>query len=175
MSESRTNPYRNFAFTVEVDGLRVAGFRKVSGLSAQMQPEEYEEGGVNDFVHQLPGQYSHDNLVLERGLTRSRKLWKWIEQIRTGGIYAASETQARKDVTVTLQAGYKAEETRGWRFRNAYPVKWEGPELSADASGTSAVAVQRLEFAHQGFTETSQGGQSTPLSSIVSDAESFLR
>ncbi len=155
MSDSRTDPYRNFAFTVEIDGLRVAGFSKVSGLSVQMQPEEYEEGGVNGFVHELPGQYSHSNLVLERGLTRSTKLWNWIEQIRTGTTHAASNKRARKDVTITLRAGYRAESTKGWRFRNAYPVKWEGPDLSADASGSSSVAVQRLEFAHQGFTTTS--------------------
>lgn len=154
--DSRTNPYRNFAFTVEVDGLNVAGFQKVSGLSAEMQPEEYEEGGVNGYVHQLPGQYSHGNLVLERGLTRSQKLWEWVEQLRTGGAYASPQKRARKDVTVTLRAGFRAEGSKGWRFRKAYPVKWEGPELSADASGSSSVAVQRLELAHQGFTETSR-------------------
>lgn len=155
MSDPRTDPYRNFAFAVQVDGLRVAGFREVSGLSAEMEPEKYEEGGVNEFVHELPGQYSHSNLVLERGLTRSTKLWDWIEQIRTGTIYASSEKRARKDVTVTLRAGYRAEGSKRWRFRNAYPVKWEGPDLSADASGSSAVAVERLEFTHQGFTMSS--------------------
>lgn len=155
-SDTRTDPYRKFAFAVEIDGIRVAGFRKVSGLSVQMQPEEYEEGGVNDFVHQLPGQYSHSNLVLEQGLSNSTKLWDWLQQLRTGQMYAQSSKRARKTVTVTLQPGFRAEQSRGWRFRNAYPVKWEGPDLSADASGGSAVAIQRLELAHQGFTKTSR-------------------
>lgn len=156
MSSPRANPYRKFAFTVEIDGLQVAGFRKASGLSVQMEPEEYQEGGVNDHVHTLPGQFSHDNLVLERGLSNSRKLWKWIEGLRTGSTYAKSGKKARKHVTVTLQSGHRSQESRGWRFRNAYPVTWEGPELSADASGSSAVAIQRLELAHQGFTTTSR-------------------
>jgi phage tail-like protein len=156
MPDPKTNPYRKFAFTVEIDGMQVAGFRKASGLSVEMQPEEYREGGVNDYVHKLPGQYTHRNLVLERGLTESTKLWDWVEGVRTGEFYAASSKRARKDVTVTLRAGYNASASKAWQFRNAYPVTWEGPELAADAGGSSAVAVQRVEFAHEGFTRTSR-------------------
>lgn len=155
MSGPLTNPYRTFAFTVEIDGIQVAGFRKVSGLSVEMEPEEYEEGGVNSYVHTLPGQYSHGNLVLEQGLSKSTKLWNWMKKLRAGELYA-QDTDARKTVRVVLHAKSRSQERRGWQFRNAYPVKWEGPELTAGASGGSAVAIQRLELAHQGFTETSR-------------------
>lgn len=151
----RTGPYRNFAFTVEVGSIKVGGFQKVSGLGVQMQPEEYEEGGVNHFVHKLPGQYSHSNLVLEQGITTSMKLWNWIKELRNGKRYRSGK-RARKTVTVRLHPGYRSDESKIWRFRNAYPVNWEGPDLSADASGSSAVAIQRLEFAHEGFTMTSR-------------------
>lgn len=156
MADPKTDPYRKFAFTVEIDGLQVAGFRKVSGLSVDLQPEEYEEGGVNHHVHQLPGQVSYSNLVLEQGLTRSRKLWDWIQGVLSGTVYERGGTSARKNVTVTLRASSTAEANQAWRFESAYPVKWEGPELAADASGSSAIAIQRLELAHRGFERTSR-------------------
>jgi phage tail-like protein len=35
-----------------------------------------------------------------------------------------------------------------WHFRNAWPVKWEGPHLKAKAS---EVAIETLELVHEGL------------------------
>jgi phage tail-like protein len=146
------HPYRQLNFTVRIEGIDVAGFQKVSGLAVQMETETYEEGGRNRSVHHLPGQFSHSNLVLERGLTNRTYLWDWIQKIR-----AASEqnTEYRRNVTLKLQAGYRTRESRGWQFKNAYPVQWEGPDLLGDGSGD--VAIQSLELAHDGFSKA--GGE----------------
>jgi hypothetical protein len=47
-----------------------------------------------------------------------------------------------------------------WDFRDAYPVKWSGPELKAD-SGT--VAVESVELVHRGLSkpEASSGLSAT--------------
>ena len=50
-------PYLTFNFAVEIEGLLVGGFTEVSGLESEIEVEEYREGGVNGFVHKLPGQH----------------------------------------------------------------------------------------------------------------------
>ncbi|MCP4687557.1 MAG: phage tail protein, partial [Desulfobacterales bacterium] len=43
-------------------------FRKVSGLSAEIETHEINEGGENLYIHRLPTQIKYNNLVLERGM-----------------------------------------------------------------------------------------------------------
>ncbi|MEF8838442.1 MAG: phage tail protein [Haloarculaceae archaeon] len=145
------NPYRQLNYTVEVENLQVAGFQRVSGLTARMETVEYREGGSNGHVHQLPGQFTHQNLVLERGLTNRTVLWDWIQDVRAP---STANDGIRRNVSVKLQSGYKDDQQWGWQFQNAYPVQWDGPELASDG-GSSIVAVQSLEFAHDGFIKLS--------------------
>jgi phage tail-like protein len=51
----RLDPYLNFRFLVEIQGLIVAGFSEVNGLQAEIETFEYREGGLNDYAHRLPG------------------------------------------------------------------------------------------------------------------------
>jgi phage tail-like protein len=142
-------PYRKFSFEVElVDGPTVGGFAKVSGLTMQMETQEYSEGGVNDYVHKLPGQYKHENLVLENGMVDQRVLFDWIEEIRNG---ETPTEEARSNVEILLRSGYKKKSRWGFEVFDAYPVQWDGPEFRADET-TGEAATQSLELAHRGFT-----------------------
>lgn len=143
------NPYRQLNYTVEVDSVDVGGFQRASGLTMQMETVEYQEGGHNDAVHKLPGQFSHSNLVLEKGLTNRTVLWDWIQDVRSP---SKPTEEARKNVRVKLHSGYKEKKMWGWEFQSAYPVQWDGPKLTSEGSG-GVVAVQSLEFAHSGFTK----------------------
>ena len=140
----RDDPYLAFRFLVEVEGLIVAGFSEVSGLEAEVEPFDYHEGGVNDHVHRLPGPATYPNLVLRRGLTDFDNLWSWHQDVRRGVI-------RRRNGSVLLY-GDLAEGQALWRwnFVGAYPVRWVGPELRADAA---AVAVETLELAHRGLSK----------------------
>lgn len=143
-NEQRSDPYAGFRFLVEIDALIVAGFSEVSGLELEMQPEEYQEGGVNRFTHQLPGRYTHPNLVLKRGLTHSTELWDWVQHTVQD---VENGTVERRNVRVIV-LDTVGEEARGWEFLRAYPVKWTGPDLSADQA---AVALETLELVHEGL------------------------
>lgn len=145
----RENPYRSLNYQVEVDSIEIGGFQRVSGLTTQMETMEYREGGQNESVHQLPGQFSHGNLVLERGLTNRTALWSWIQEVRSPSVATA---EARYNVRVKLRGGYKVNKMWGWEFHDAYPVQWDGPELSSQGSG-DVVAVQSVELAHDGFVK----------------------
>jgi phage tail-like protein len=72
------------------------------------------------------------------------QIWKWEQQILEGTI-------SRANVSIVLMDETGQDKWR-WNFRDAYPVKWSGPDLRA---GTAEVAVETLELAHRGFLEGS--------------------
>ena|GEM_PF-274750 len=140
MVGKRKDPYLRFRFLVEIDGLIVGGFSEVSGLQVETEVEEVVEGGVNEFVHKLPKRTKYENLVLKRGITDSDVLWKWHQDVVNGKI-------KRRSGYIILLDGEGNEKWR-WRFVDAYPVKWAGPELKADSS---AVAIEIIELVHNGI------------------------
>ena len=76
----RVDPYRNFNFLVEIDGITQAGFSDVSGFGASTDPIEYREGGEpNNTVRKLPGVTKWNNITLKWGLTDSRELFDWYQ------------------------------------------------------------------------------------------------
>jgi phage tail-like protein len=138
---TRLNPYFAYNFLVEIDGLITGGFMEVSGLESEIQLEPYEEGGQNDFVHQFPTRTTHPNLVLSKGLTDIWSLWDWFDNARNGNIQ-------RRNGTIMLLDHLRLP-AMWWNFKNAYPVKWSGPQLNSSAQ---EVAVERMELVHQGIT-----------------------
>ena len=126
-------------FTLKIPGIDEVGvFMQCSGLQIEFDVYEYHEGGNNDFVHRLPGAARYPNLVLSRGLTNEVALLKW---------FWATQTQADlKEVTITLS--YGKSEPRSWTFTDAFPVKWSGPQMDANATD---VAIETLEIAHSGL------------------------
>lgn len=139
------DPFLSFRFKVEIKGHEVGGFSEVTGLQAEVEVLEYREGGVNDFIHKLAGPVRYPaNLVLKHGLMDADQIWQWEQQILQGNISRASVS-----VILLDEAG---DEKWRWNFRDAYPVKWSGPDLRA---GTAEVAVETLELAHRGFLEGS--------------------
>jgi phage tail-like protein len=126
-------------FTLKIPGIDEVGvFMQCSGLQIEFDVYEYHEGGNNDFVHRLPGAARYPNLVLSRGLTNEEALLKW---------FWATLTQAdRKEVTITLS--YGKSKPRSWTFTDAFPVKWSGPQMDANATD---VAIETLEIAHSGL------------------------
>ena len=137
----RKNPYRKFRFLVELEGLIVGGFSEVSGLQAETEIETIEEGGVNNYVHKLPKKTKYPNIVLKRGIIDSNKIWKWHQDVVNG------KTSRKSGFIVLLDS--MGNEKRRWRFNQAYPVKWSGPELKA---GGNDVEVESLELVHEGIS-----------------------
>jgi phage tail-like protein len=139
-ASSRHDPYSGFRFLVEVEGLLVGGFTEVTGLQAEIDVEEYREGGDNDRVRSLPKSTKYPRLVLKRGVTDADILWKWQTRIREGRI-------ERHTVHIIL---LDEDRSRKWDWRciDAYPVKWSGPDLKADGG---AIAVESLELVHEGI------------------------
>jgi phage tail-like protein len=136
----RSDPYFSFRFLVEIDSLVVGGFSDVSGLQVEVETEDYQEGGVNEYVHKLPKSARYTNLVLKRGITDSDNLWKWQQEVVNGKI-------GRKNGRIVLLDS-EGNEKWQWRFKEAYPVRWVGPDFKADGS---SVAIETLELVHNGI------------------------
>lgn len=136
----RRYPYQGFNFLIEIQGLIAGGFSEVSGIQAETEVEEIKEGGVNDHVHKLPKATKYPNVAFKRGITDSDILWRWHQDVIAGNF-------ERRTVFVVLRDASGDEKWR-WSFIEAYPVKWIGPDLKADSS---AVAIESLELAHDGF------------------------
>ena len=137
---SRTDPYLGARFFVEIDGVDQGGFTECTGLQAEVEVTDYQEGGNNGYIHKLVGRTKFTNVVLKRGVTDSSDLWDWFQDVSRGEI-------ERKDVSVVLYNSVQ-EEVRRWNLREAFPAKWVGPAFNAT---TPAVAIETLELAHHGF------------------------
>lgn len=128
-------------FYILVGGDVAGMFMEVSGLSLETNIQQVPEGGVNDFVHKLPGRTSVGNITLKRGVTRTALLYYWYLGFVSGMLFQ------RQHVSVILFDPLGIPQ-RTWEFRNAYPVRWTGPTLE---SGSTQVAVESFELAHEGL------------------------
>jgi phage tail-like protein len=136
----RRDPYRDFNFLVEIDGVTGAGFSEVSGLQTETEVFEYREGGLNTYIHKLPTQTKYSNIILKRGVTDSAELWQWQNKAAQGKV-------ERKSGSIILLNERREEKVR-WNFREGWPTKWVGPDLKADGK---EVAIEILEIAHEGI------------------------
>ena len=73
----RVDPYGNFNFLVEIDGITRAAFHEVSGFDSTIDVVEHREGGENTTVRKLPGMTKHSNIVLKWGLADDADLYNW--------------------------------------------------------------------------------------------------
>lgn len=154
----RNDPYAAFNFLVEVEGLVVGSFSEVRGLQVETEIHDYREGGRNDYVHKLPGPTRYpSNLVLKRGLTDVDALWSWHQEVSAGKI-------ERRNGTVYLLNARRLP-VMWWDFKDAYPVKWEGPQLRADSN---TVAVETVELVHRGLARSGAASLGLELTAGVS-------
>src|SRR3954454_14015469 len=71
------DPFLNFNFMVEIDGVITAGFHDCSGLDSTVEVIEHREGGQNTTNMKIPGQTKFSNIVLQRGLYEQMELYHW--------------------------------------------------------------------------------------------------
>ena len=137
---SRQDPFPGFRFVLELNSIPVGGFSECSGLDLEIEVEQYAEGGENRFVHKLPGRRKQSDIVLKRGLS-GVELWKWFNSQKTGSIRPTS-------VGLVIRAYNPDERPMNLEIHDAFPIRWQGPQLDA---GQSAVATETVTVAHQGL------------------------
>jgi phage tail-like protein len=130
-------PYRNFNFRVEIDGIGEAQFAEVDVPDAEVAVVEYREGAdKTSATRKLPGRVSYGNVVLKRGITADLSLYQWFRAVANG------DFQPRNVAIILLDA--ERQPVRRWVARDAWPTKWVGPELNAK---NNEVAIETMELA----------------------------
>jgi len=140
---ARVDPYKNFRFLVEIDGIVQAGFTDCSGFGSNVEVIEYREGGDATTVRKVPGKTSYTDLTLKWGITDSRELYDWHLAAVNGQIQ-------RKNGSIILQDDAGQERLR-WNFFSAWPSKWDGPDFSAKGND---VAIQSLTVSCERLEQT---------------------
>ncbi len=136
------DPFRNFRFLVELDGIVQAGFSEVSGFGSNVEVIEYREGGdATSAPRQLPGVEKYPPVQLKRGITGSLALWEWRKEVRDGGTtFPPTRTVTVKLLNETHDRGAPA---MTWTLTNAWPTKLTGPSLTAKGND---YAVEQLDL-----------------------------
>jgi phage tail-like protein len=138
----RPDPFTNFNFLVEIDGIVQMSFIECSGLESVTEVIETREGGDNTTVRKLPGKTSYTDITLKWGLTNSAEMQQWRQRIIDGNV------DRRNGSIVIFDLANKKEVLR-WNFVRAWPTKWDGPAL--DGRGKD-IAIETLVLAHEGVT-----------------------
>jgi phage tail-like protein len=136
----RVDPFAQFNFMVEIDGVTRAGFTEASGLTVEQDVIEYREGSEVARARKLPGLTKYTNITLKRGLVGDAELWEWRKSTIDG------QTERRAGSIVLLDES--RQEVMRWNFVEGWVAKWEGPTLNSTAN---EVAVETLEICHEGL------------------------
>jgi phage tail-like protein len=118
-------------------------FAECTGLEATMEPKVIKAGGHNYGSFQRVGTVTFATVVLKRGMTRARDLWKWFELTTSKGAYTY-----RLDVTIRMR-DQQGKPVISWRLNKAMPVKFKAADLNARAT---EVGIEELHLAHEGLT-----------------------
>jgi phage tail-like protein len=136
------NPANAMRFDVRIDGIDLGAFTGIDGLTVEYEVTQYQEGGENDFVHQLPGRVKYGNLKLTRPVDdRTNGISAWFHMLRRSNIL-------RRQTATIVAMNDNSERVAVWTLADVYPVKYTGPSFGTDKA---AVATETLELAHAGF------------------------
>ena len=116
-------------------------FSECSGLEATMEPKVVKPGGANYGAVQLAGPVSFATVVLKRGMTRTRDLFKWFQLVGGGG-YAwrlSAEIEMRNNADETVVT---------WGLDRCLPVKFKAANLDAKSN---EIGIEELHLAHEGL------------------------
>ncbi|MCP4368472.1 MAG: phage tail protein [Deltaproteobacteria bacterium] len=150
----RPDPYGSFKFKLELGNIQVAGFAECTGLQIETKMLEYKEGGRNTHALKFPETSEVSNITLKKGISLSNDLYDWLMTVVKGTFNhknsrpANSNEDISNKLSILLMDNSGREVVRKWVLRRAFPVKWTGPELKANAS---EISIETLEIANEGI------------------------
>ncbi|GAB4107765.1 phage tail protein [Echinicola sediminis] len=138
-------PPSSFHFIVEFTGIDSKRhdheFQSVSGLSVDIDTEEFAEGGENRFKHKFPVKTKYPNLILKRGILADSKVISWCRD--------AIEDFEFKPIDLTVKLlNEEHEPLMTWNVVHAYPVKWTVEDFNAQES---KMAIESIELSYNYF------------------------
>jgi phage tail-like protein len=136
---ARNDPYRNFPFRLEIDGVQRGGFSEVSGLGINIDPVDYRDGNDATELGKLAGLAKYGSVTLKRGIADSSELYDWHRQSFDGEIQ-------RKTVVIVLIDEAGNDKTR-FEIDRAWPTKYDPMGLNAKGN---EISIETLELCNEG-------------------------
>lgn len=129
-------------FRVTIDELAFGSWTKCDGLKASYDIKEYNEGGQNNFVHNLHGRLKFEKVNLQRAVceeTNAVAMW-----------FAKFQVVVRRSsgsISIMDSAGT---DVFTWNMTGIVPVSWAAAGFDAGGNG---VLIETLTLAHDGFLD----------------------
>ena len=142
----RVDPYRNFRFRVELEGIQIAAFSDATIPDSSTDPVEYREGTDPTTQRKLSGLTKYGNVTLKKGLTDNLDLYNWRKQVEQTGALGA-----RKNMSLILIDEEGSDKAR-WNMIMAWPTKYDPSDFSAKGN---EVIIETLEIVHEGVSRVS--------------------
>jgi phage tail-like protein len=136
------DPIASYAFHVEIQGITIAQFKEVDGLTISVGVIEHRANKLTGqpIMKKLPGAVKFDDIVLSRGKVNDAAFWTWIKQVQDGHI-----DDARKDGSIVL-FDYGRLEVSRFNFKQGWPSKVEVGKLQA---GADTVLLETVTVTHE--------------------------
>lgn len=134
MSNPTNNYIGTFHFRVQVEGINdpLDGFVKISPVTSTTEAMDFKHG-MDRKVRKAPGRTLFEDMTLERVYSGLDEFHAWRKKIVDGDI-------DRRTVSIEyLRADHSV--MRRYVLVNAFPSKWELPEMDAAGSNT---AVEKI-------------------------------
>jgi phage tail-like protein len=141
----RNDPYRNFRFRVEMDGIQTASFSEATIPDSTTDATDYREGTDPTYQRKLSGLTKYGNITLKKGITDSMELYEWRKLVEDSGAI-----QARKNISLVL-IDEEGNDKAQWDIIEAWPTKYDASDFSAKAND---VVIESLEIVHEGVKRT---------------------
>jgi phage tail-like protein len=143
----RDRPYMQFNFLVNLGGNSdpgsvQAGFQEVTGLSTEIQQQDYRVGNSpHNNVQKLTALNKAADATFKRGIIKPKALFDWMNDVREG------VPGSRRTITVELQSEEHKSVAR-WTLNEARPMKYSLGGLNAKGNDAAmeefVIAYERL-------------------------------
>ena len=139
---ARDDPFRNFKFRVEIDGVAEAAFSEVAIGDTSTEAIDYREGTEPNHVRKLPGMTKYGNITLKRGVTDSQVIYQWHKDIVDGKI---GENRKSIAIVVIDEAG---KDKARFVVSECWPTKYDPSDLNGKGN---EVFIELLELVNEGI------------------------
>jgi phage tail-like protein len=113
-------------FSVEIDGVIVAGVHSVEGFETETDVVEFKDG-EDRTIHTRPGNHKPGKITITKDWSNTSEFYKWRKAVLDGKV-------ERKSISIIFQNDAQEEAGRINLFQ-CWPTKWKGPALNAKNSG----------------------------------------
>lgn len=132
-----TDALAGYHFSIEIDGVSIAQFQEVSGITSEVDVIDLKENTKDGkyVIHKVPGNRKTPMITLKRAKNSSKDIWDWYQKVYQGKI-----ADARKNGSIVLH-GYDFQEVSRYNFVNAWPSKITTSALKA---GSNEIVMEEV-------------------------------